>query len=266
MNDQTANRAHSDPTDDHELAPEQRQMVGAISIRHQEFGAGEPVILLHGLAGSSKWWSNNVQALARQFQVYVLDITGFGRRRGSQRFMLETASRYLAGWMDQVDIERAHLIGHSMGGFIAADLAAEHPERVDRLVLVDAALFPTGFGVTRSLRGLWRGARKLPPKFVPILTADLLRSGPVTVLKTGHEVLTTDIRSQLNRITSPTLVIWGEHDTVVPLEIGQYLNQQIPDSDFHVISSAGHNPMWDRPEDFNRLVIPFLSTGNLPEQ
>jgi pimeloyl-ACP methyl ester carboxylesterase len=161
--------------------------------------------------------------------------------------------------MDHVGIERASTVGHSMGGFIAADLAADFPGRIDRLVLVDAAILPTERGYARQAMNLIRGVSHLPVRFLPILMADAYRAGPSTIRKAAHELATTDLRPKLSRIEVPTLVIWGEHDTLVPRAIGEEIRANVPNVSWVVLEGAGHNPMWDRADAFNRAVVEFLS-------
>src|SRR5918992_1428287 len=115
--------------------------VGSSTMYAEISGSGQPLILVHGLGGSTRWWARNVPALARSCRMYVLDLLGFGRSRG-QRFVLRDAAGLLVHWMDQLGLARASIVGHSMGGFIAAYIAAQFPERVERLVLVDAAALP----------------------------------------------------------------------------------------------------------------------------
>jgi pimeloyl-ACP methyl ester carboxylesterase len=236
-----------------------RLEIGPVCIHYQVAGAGEPVVLVHGLSGSTRWWRRNIPALAAQCQVYVLDLIGFGGSRGRQRFVLGEAARYLTAWMDRLGIERASLIGHSMGGAIAADLAADFPDRVERLVLVDAAALPFEDGHLPRVLGLARALWWLPLSFLPILITDAARAGPITLWKAARELLTTDMRPKLSRIEAPTLLLWGEHDALVPLAIGRQLNRCLPQAELIVIEGAGHNPMWDRPEQFNRVVVDFLA-------
>src|SRR5262245_44334445 len=119
-----------------------RAQVGPAVIHYQVAGAGEPLVLVHGLSGSSRWWGRNIGALARHFQVYMIDLIGFGASRNRHPFVLAEAAGHLIRWMDQLGIARASFVGHSMGGFISAELAADAPARVERLVLVDAAAMP----------------------------------------------------------------------------------------------------------------------------
>jgi pimeloyl-ACP methyl ester carboxylesterase len=236
-----------------------RTRVGAATIAYQEAGDGPPVVLIHGLSGSSRWWARNVGALAERFHVYVIDLIGFGGSRGGQRFMLDKAADHLAHWMDQLGIVRASMVGHSMGGYIAAELAADAPERVERLVLVDAAALPFGQNVGWHMASMMRELQRLPADFLPPLLFDALRAGPATLWDAASALLRADLRPKLERISAPTLVVWGERDAIVPLGLGKQLTRLLPKREMLVIKNAGHNPMWDCPQAFNREVTAFLS-------
>jgi pimeloyl-ACP methyl ester carboxylesterase len=234
--------------------------MGDVTVHYQVAGQGRPLILIHGLSGSSRWWARNVGPLAREFRVHVVDLVGFGGSRASSRFVLRDAADHLSAWMDRLDLDRASLIGHSMGGFIAADLAAEAPQRVERLVLVDAVALPLPRGRWRQAVGLVHGLWRLPVDFLPVLVTDAHRAGPRTILRAAHDLLTADIQDKLTRIIAPTLLVWGEHDAIVPAELAQRLSRTLPHAKLAVVAGAGHNPMWDRPDEFNRVVLHFLSS------
>ena len=236
--------------------------IGDASIHYQVAGSGAPLVLLHGLSGSTRWWARNVPSLERQFRVHVVDLVGFGASHAASRFALRESANHLTRWMDHVGLHRASLIGHSMGGFIAADLAAETPARVDRLVLVDAVALPVERTRWRQALGLLHGLWRLPLGFLPILFADAHRAGPTTILRAARELLTADIQTKLNHIAAPTLLVWGEGDAIVPVELGERLAQTLPSARLVVLPGAGHNPMWDRAEDFNRVVLDFLTADD----
>jgi pimeloyl-ACP methyl ester carboxylesterase len=233
--------------------------MGDATIHYQVLGDGPPLVLLHGLSGSTRWWARNVPALAGHYCVYLVDLVGFGNSRASGRFALAEAASLLARWMDHVSLERTSVIGHSMGGFIAADFAAETPRRVDRLVLVDAVALPLDRARWHHAVGLVRGLWRLPVDFLPVLLADFHRAGPATIIRAAHELLAANIQPKLDRITAPTLLVWGEGDTLVPVAQGERLARTLPHARLVVVPGAGHNPMWDRAETFNRLVLEFLS-------
>lgn len=238
--------------------------VGGYEIHWVEYGAeGTPVILLHGLSGSSRWWARNIAGLAERHRVILPDLIGFGRSpRPSGRLpAVADVARVLANWMEEQEIGRAHVVGHSMGGQIAAHLAAEHPDRVDRLVLVAAAGIPrpltpravARFGI--DIAPLWRWG---DPRFLPVILGDAWTAGPITLLQAIGHILVDDIRPLLPKIVAPTLVIWGERDTWVPLSHAWQIRSRIPNARLAVLRGAAHVPMVDRPADFNRMVLSFF--------
>lgn len=237
--------------------------IGSATIYAEISGAGKPLILIHGLGGSSRWWARNVPGFARFWRVHVVDLPGFGRSRG-QRFMLHNAAELLVRWMDALDLTRASVVGHSMGGLVGAHLAAQFPDRVERLVLVDAAALPLErFSPRDAWRMIW-GLQHLPLTLLPVLCADALRAGPRTVLNALRQLLRTDISADLARVEAPTLIVWGEHDATLPLAVGQRLHACLRQATLLVISDAGHCPMWQRPDVFNHAVSQFLKQKDTP--
>lgn len=232
--------------------------IGPATIAYEVAGSGPPVVLVHGLSGSSRWWRRNIGALTPHRRVYVVDLIGFGASRAQLPFALAEAAGYLTRWLDQLELERISLVGHSMGGMIAAELAADAPERVDRLVLVDPAALPLDARRLRHALSLLRELRYLSPSFLPVLIADALRAGPLTLWRAATALMLADLRPKLALIRAPTLVIWGEHDALVPVAFAQQLAQYLRYEELVVIKGAGHVPMWDRPQEFNRVLLEFL--------
>jgi pimeloyl-ACP methyl ester carboxylesterase len=225
----------------------------------EDVGAGPPLILLHGLAGSARWWTRNIPALSRSYRVIAIDLPGFGTSPRGHRFVLDEVAEQLAATLDRLGIERACVIGHSMGGLIAGGLAADYPDRVDRLVLVDAAFLSLGRRAARPVTGpavtlLWTA-----PSLLPVVVRDGLRSGPGRLADATTQLLAADWRTKLPRIQASTLVIWGEHDRICPLTIGRQIVACVPDSRLVVVEGAAHNPMWERPDVFDREVLDFLA-------
>jgi pimeloyl-ACP methyl ester carboxylesterase len=146
-----------------------------------------------------------------------------------------------------------------MGGLIAAEMAAEFPHRIDRLVLVDAAFLGFDPGLSNRAIGLARWLRVSTSELIRLVARDTMRADPVSLTRATLELLRCDWRSCLPRIEAPTLVIWGERDTVTPLRIGERLSAELQISRLVVIPAAGHVPMWDRPESFNAEVLAFLN-------
>lgn len=237
--------------------------VGAYRIHTEERGGGEEaVVLVHGLSGSGRWWWRNAPALAREYRVLIPDLVGFGRSARPRPLpALPEVAGLLATWVERLSLERVHLVGHSMGGLVAAYLAAGHPERVDRLVLVDAAGIPRPLSPAALVRfaaevtPLWRWG---DPTFLPTIAGDALAAGPRVLLEAVGHLARADVRTLLPSIRAPTLVVWGERDSFVPLADGYEFRRLVPGARLAVLRGVGHNPMVDRPADFNRLVLRFL--------
>lgn len=240
---------------------QRRTEVGPLTVHYEITGEGPAVVLLHGLSGSGRWWTYNVPALARRYQVYNIDVVGFGRSRG-QRFVLREAASWLAEWLQVVGIAQAHFVGHSMGGYMATELAAMAPERVGRLVLVDALVLPMGRGMLQHAFGLARAVRYMRLSFLPVLVRDVLRARPLTVWRATREALSADLSYRLDAVQAETLIIWGENDTLLAPRLGRELAERLPRARFILVKGAGHNPMWDRPQLFNRLLLDFLAGQN----
>lgn len=226
----------------------------------QVMGQGEPIILIHGLAGSSRWWKRNIPVLAQHYRLYLIDLPGFGTLRHLRwHSALDDVASGIVHWMERSGLTQAHLIGHSMGGYLSLWIAAHHPERIRRLVLIS----PAGIPHIRSLSGyafpLFKALSSLHPRFLSLLISDALRAGPLTILRAARDLLTKDIRDCLPDISAPTLLIWGEDDSLVPPVLGELLSQQLPQARLLVLEKAGHVSMFERPDQFNTAVLSFLA-------
>jgi pimeloyl-ACP methyl ester carboxylesterase len=214
------------------------------SLAYEVTGAGPPLILLHGLSGSGRWWSKNVPAFAQNFRTYTVDLPGFGESRRVRWSRLDDTADSIANWLADKELPPAHIAGHSLGGAVAARVAARHPDRIDRLVLVDAAIRPPG---TRAARG-----------FAPLLVRDLFRSHPQSFIRATVDALQSDWES-LTRIYAPTLVVWGARDAITPLALGYEIAAVVSGARLKTFAEAGHNPMWECADAFNAEVLLVLA-------
>jgi pimeloyl-ACP methyl ester carboxylesterase len=224
-------------------------------------GEGAPLLLLHGLAASARWWSKVLPALGADHRVYAVDLPAFGESGHGVRFHLERVPDQLVALMDELGIGRASVVGHSMGGLIAGRMAADHADRVDRLVLVDAGFLRLDPSWLHKVTGPVRAIRFTRPPLARLLMQDLARVGGVRLADATFQLLRTDWVDVLPRIQAPTLVVWGEGDTICPRVIGQGIVQRVPGATLALIPGCGHNPMWERPDAFVDAVVPFLD-GN----
>jgi pimeloyl-ACP methyl ester carboxylesterase len=238
---------------------ERRVRVGRDEIPYRVAGEGEPVVMMHGLGGSSRCWAWAMPVLARRHRDYLVDFPGFGAlRQLHHQFVLGTASAWLAEWMHAAGVGRAHLVGHSMGAFIATQLAITAPALVDRLVLVSAAGVPTGRSLLGCLRRVPAGWRHRAPGAWRLVLPDALRTRPSVVLRTARELLAQDLGATLGDVRSPTLVIWGADDPMVPAECAEVFRRGIADARVLILRRAGHMPMLTRRDEFNQAILAFL--------
>jgi pimeloyl-ACP methyl ester carboxylesterase len=267
--------------------------VNGRQIRYWVEGEGPALILVHGLAASLEYWQYNIAALATQHRVYALDLLGFGRSdKEIEDFSLSYAASFLAQFMDALGIERAHLVGNSLGGVVCAQTAVQFPERVDSLVLVGSA----GFGrELNPLLRLWSvpvlgdlvfkvfqmafplakrwaldDPRRIDDEWLASVAAVLrtpgLRENTLKIAREGvdlrgqREEMFRSLHRGLGGTDVPTLIVWGSRDVVVPLSHAYTAQRLISKSEVSVMERCGHVPQVERPEEFNGLVQGFLAT------
>jgi pimeloyl-ACP methyl ester carboxylesterase len=245
--------------------PELRQtQVGEFWIHSEHWGSGPPVVLLHGLSGSRRWWRFTAPALARRYRVHVPELIGFGgSRRAARQPSIQEMAAVVNEWMRLMSGEPARLVGHSMGGQIAMHLSVEQA-MPKQLVLVSASGLPRPWTVSEASRFV---ASALPPRawgsptFVPTIAADAVRAGPRALLMAIRHLLSDDVAPLLSRITCPTLLVWGAMDPLIPVAHAKTMARGIPRSRLVVLPGAAHNSMADRPMEFNRTLLDFLDSA-----
>ena len=250
-------------------------------IHYVEAGTGPTVILLHGLGGSTQAWQFNVAALAEKYHVVVPDQIGFGKSdKPLVNYRIRTYVDFLDQFCKQLKIERASLVGNSMGGWIAAAFTAAFPDRVDKLVLVDAAGHaPPKDLDTRSFYGLnpttREGMKVLVAKVFYnklFLTDAAIDQAIAARLAAGDGYTINSITESIIRgedfldqtvktIKNPTLIIWGRQDGLVPLSEGEQFNKDIAGSKLIVFDQCGHVPNFEKAGEFNAAVLKFLGEG-----
>lgn len=252
---------------------------GSVALYRAGRRGAEPVILIHGLGHQgARDWAQVIPALAASYDVYALDLPGFGASdKGNHLYSPANYVRVLDVLFGERLKRPANVVGHSMGGVIALAYAIAYPERVRRLIVVDAA------GVLhRSVYGEFLGraiaerkvgaespwlemltrlittqAENLPAKgAMSIESAQvrqrLLRGDPTTIAALA--LVEHDLSRGLRTIKAPTLIIWSSDDKVAPLRTGQALAAVIPGARLAVVDDAGHAPQVTRPEPFNALL------------
>lgn len=145
-----------------------------------------------------------------------------------------------------------------MGGYICIWIAAHHPEVVSRLILVSPAVLSKIHSIFGYAMPLLLAIRYLTPAFFLILAYDALRAGPLTLLRAAQDLLSEDAQEDIKKIAAPTLLVWGENDTLVPPSLGHILRTQIPNSRLVILKKAAHVSMYDQPQQFNAVAEAFL--------
>jgi len=259
--------------------------VDGVDLHYVDAGDGPPLLLLHGLGGSTFGFRYLIPLLSPRFRLLALDLKGFGysERPPDGDYSLTAQARLVKGFLDALNIERAAVLGHSLGGAVALHLAADFPERVERLILVSSAS-------DKEMRRGVRGARLLRP-FLPVVGAFTLqnrwfrerslRSGCYDPAYVTPEVMEGYLRPSRIRgyirslgrlmvdrkndlpldpsaICQPTLIIWGEGDRWLPPSRGRALEETLPDSRLVTVERAGHLVLEEQPEESARAISDFL--------
>ncbi len=268
--------------------------VDGLKTRYWVLGeSGTNIILIHGLGGSADIWMHNVHPLAREHRVYVPDLPGFGESdRPGPRFSPFDYTRFLSRFMSLLHIEKASLVGQSLGGGIALHCALCFPECVDKLVLVDSAGLgreviwtlrvmslpllgelstrPTRKSVELFFRFAVRNQGLITNNFIEqywrffsargFQTFLLRMVRTMVTIRGAKQQFLKPIVDNLEKIGQPALVIWGSEDRVLPLKHGRFAQQRLPNAVLEVVEGCGHLPFFERPDEFNRLVLAFLQS------
>jgi pimeloyl-ACP methyl ester carboxylesterase len=224
------------------------------------FGSGAPVILLHGGAGNSEHWANQVPALAEHYRVIVMDARGHGRStRDAQPFSYHRMAEDVLALMDQLKIGEASLVGWSDGGILGLDLAIHHPERVKKLV---------AFGANYNVSGMRGGGHNATfTAYFDRCAADYARlsatpkqfSAFVDALRPMWRTEPDFKAEELAKIRAATLIADGEHDEVIRAEHVQAMAKLIPGARLLFIPKTSHFALWQRPDVFNQALLDFLA-------
>jgi pimeloyl-ACP methyl ester carboxylesterase len=252
-------------------APPRFLTVGGIRIRYASRGSGRPLLLLHGWGTSLDTFDAMAADLGRFFRVTAFDFPGHGESDlPPSTWHVGDFVGLTVGVMAQLGIERPAILGHSFGGRVAIKLAAEHPDAVERLVLVDAAGVPPRRTVRRVMRRaasrfanavgrrIGRPGQAVRGAIVRrIASPDYLNAGPLRA--TFVAIVNEDLRPALGAINCPTLLVWGESDDDTPLADARTMEKLIPDAHLLVLKNAGHFSYLDQYGRFRLAVIPFLN-------
>ena len=234
--------------------------LNGIELYYEVHGRGEPLILIHGGLGNAGYWSNQIEAFAKKYQVIALDSRGHGRSTFNEEpisYALMTSD--VLALMDYLEIAKADIVGWSDGGIIGLELAINHPDRVNRIVAYGANYDPSGvrsdIGESERFNAYIEQAAADYQTLSPDPTrwdAFLENIGNMWATEPNYTP------AQLSAITTPMLILDGKEEEAIDTDHTKLMADLIPGADLHLIAGTGHFAMLEKPAEFNEIVLDYL--------
>lgn len=274
--------------------------IGGVETYVVDAGDGPPILLIHGYGDTADGWRRVVPGLLKDHRVVALDMPPFGRSDSPPRGkLLDFYSEFFPNFLDELELDQATVIGHSLGGAVSLRLAIENPHRVDRLGLVAPAGLgnaPPWWWHALTAKALWQGALAIPsPLTTPLVRRGLkgflalrlfadpdrlgreikhlvdmhgTRSDLSKLLAAGHACIdsyTGHLLEQSKNLQIPLWMLWGRQDGLVPSLHARAFSRAHPDAKVHVLDDCGHYPHIEYPVRFNQLLRRWLDGTAQPE-
>lgn len=240
-----------------------------------EEGEGEPLVLLHGLFGALSNFKDLIDHFSKSYKVVVpmlplFDLDIFHTSVGG-------LAKFVHKFIETRNYNNIHLLGNSLGGHVGLVHVLKHPERIKSLILTGSSgLFENGMGDSYPKRGDKEYIRKKTALtfYDPAMATDELvdevfeitnnRLKVIKIIALAKSAIRNNLGEELNQIQQPTLLIWGNNDTITPPFVAKEFNKLIPNSELHFIDKCGHAPMMEVPGEFNQLLDQFLTKLKQP--
>jgi pimeloyl-ACP methyl ester carboxylesterase len=243
--------------------------------KYIEEGTGEPLVLLHGLFGALSNFRDLIEYF-RQYNKVVVPILPL-----LEMDILHTSvgglAKYVHKFLEARDLNNVHLMGNSLGGHVGLVHTLKHPERIKSLILTGSSgLFENGMGDSYPKRGDKEYIRKKTALtfYDPAMATDELvdevysitnnRMKAIKIIALAKSAIRNNLGEELSQIKQPTLLVWGNNDTITPPFVAKEFNKLIPNSELHFIDKCGHAPMMEVPAEFNAILHKFLKKLNEP--
>jgi pimeloyl-ACP methyl ester carboxylesterase len=271
--------------------------VGGIRTHFVEAGRGDPIVLVHGAGpGAFGWagWRQTIPVLAKHFHVFAIDTLGFGLTDKPTDIVYsdQASIDHLAGFIDAMCLDKVNLGGNSRGAYMAAKYALEHPDRVERLLMVSSGSIASAMGLDRTgeqksgqrrLQG-YDGTAESMRRFVEIIvhdhskiTDELIAARVRMAALPGHDYVQKsqkryrdslrddpnerqrfDIRHRLPMLTIPMYMVWGAKDAFAPPAFAAQLREMLPNVTFEMLENSGHQAQNDESDRFNEIALAFF--------
>src|SRR5215472_16435424 len=243
--------------------------------RFIEEGVGEPLLLLHGLFGALSNFSGQIETFRHTHKVIVPILPLL------ELDLLHTTvgglEKFLHRFIEARDYKDINLLGNSLGGHVGLMYLLRHPERIRSLILTGSSgLFENGMGDTYPKRGDYEYIKKkteltfYDPKTATKELVDEVysitnnRLKAIKIIALAKSAIRNNLGEELNQIKQPTLLVWGNNDTITPPFVAREFNRLIPNSELYFIDKCGHAPMMEVPDEFNVILHKFLKKQNEP--
>jgi pimeloyl-ACP methyl ester carboxylesterase len=254
-------------------------------VHYEVDGRGQPLVFLHGWLGSWDVWRDTMLTISglRQYKIYALDFWGFGdsAKKSASSFTISSYVSMVNQFMEIMGIAQAPVIGHSMGGTVAMNLALEHPSRVEKVVVIDSPMIGSSLNILLKIAGhqiiaslVWSnldllrlGLRILSPQWAKdgpqlykMLKRDLSQMTVEAFWWSIASLREIDLEPYLSQIKVPTLAIHGKEDNIVHPSQASMIGEQIRGARVEWMNDSRHFPMLDEPERFTSVLLDFLAS------
>jgi len=229
----------------------------------------DSLVFIHGAGGNQTFWRNQMDYFKRAFNVIIMELPGHGAAQGQGAQEIKGYALWIKGALDELKLSRPFVIGHSMGGAIAMDLAVRFPALPKGLVLVSTGArlrtvpdildgIKTSFPETVALISERSFAKGAPAKMKQATAAEMMKNSPDVLYGDFSACDRFDIMEQVQKIGRPSLVICGDQDVLTPVKYSRFLAEKIAGARLEIIKGAGHLVMLERAEEFNKKLEAFF--------
>jgi|TARA_B110000902_G_C14240409_1_gene562252 pimeloyl-ACP methyl ester carboxylesterase len=264
--------------------------IDEMQVHYRDEGKGVPIVLVHGTASSLHTWDAWTKELTKNYRVIRMDLPAFGITGPNKNadYSIKAYTAFLDQFLTKINVDSFYLVGNSLGGNIAWNYTAENPQKIEKLILVDASGLPTNkpqpaifkmaktpvlsslflyvtpkFFIRKNIKEVYGDKSKLTDSLVTRYHKMALRVGNRQAFidrakidfKLGAKVNVDKLKS----IQTPTLLIWGAKDTWIPLDNGKRMDRILPNSKLVVLENSGHVPMEENPIESLKILKAFLN-------
>lgn len=264
--------------------------IDGMQVHYRDEGKGFPIVLVHGTAASLHTWDAWTKELTKNYRVIRMDLPAFGLTGPNKNadYSIENYTKFLHQFLSKIHLQKFYLAGNSLGGNIAWNYAAEYPEKVSKLILIDASGLPTNkeqpaifkmaktpvlnslflyltpkFFIEKNIKEVYADDTKITDELITRYHKMALRTGNrqafIDRAKTDFKLDSNENSEKLQSILTPTLLIWGAKDTWIPIDNGRRMNNILPNPTLAILENSGHVPMEENPAESLLILKEFLA-------